>query len=109
MANLVIKIGGSLLFNEDGSINDSIVVDYVSAIEEIKDDFDKIILIVGGGKIAREFVRAGNAIKASQSQADLLGTYGARLNALLFCSAMDDANPLPPTSFEELIQMIERE
>ena len=55
--NIVIKFGGSLLFNEGGTINSQKITDFCNIIKHNK-DYDSIIVVCGGGIVARQYIKA---------------------------------------------------
>lgn len=99
---LILKIGGSILYNND-DINVNLIKNWVNTIEKLRESGHKIGIVIGGGSPARKFVRAANELGADGSSQDLLGIESARQNARLFISALDNAYPEPPKNFHELM------
>lgn len=99
--NVVLKIGGSILF-ENGRINADRISKFVTLIKQLRDEGHSVAVVVGGGAPAREYSKVARELGASYTIQDKLGIEASRMNARLFQSAFDNAYPNPPTSFDEL-------
>lgn len=97
----ILKIGGSLLFDESGEINAHLISQYIRVIKESK----KVKgIIIGGGSLARKYINAANFLKANESMKDLLGIDISRVNSRLFIIGLGDiAYPIPIKTLEEVI------
>jgi uridylate kinase len=99
----VLKLGGSLLYDDTGRILINMVRDYAKVVESIIKDEHSLVIIVGGGRPARVFIAAARALGASEAQCDWLGIKVARNNAELFCAALGDiAYPKVVETLDEL-------
>ncbi|MFX1296182.1 MAG: UMP kinase [Promethearchaeota archaeon] len=104
---LVIKIGGSLLLDEEGQIKINEIKQIVKNIELILEEGHEIIVVVGGGTEARKYISAMRVIGASESFCDDIGIRISRVNARLLISALKGLiYPIPPRTFEETLQAI---
>jgi len=101
---LVIKIGGSTLFDGD-EIKLDLIKHWVEVITQLRHDGHRIGVVIGGGIPARRFARAARELGATNSYQDLLGIEAARQNARLFIAALPDAFPDPPETYQELIRI----
>ncbi len=102
---IVLKIGGSILYNDDGSISTEIIQTYVNVIKKIIDTGNRIGIVVGGGKTARMFIKAARTLGAPESICDEFGIQAARLNAKILAEALGElAYPKIATTVEELEQ-----
>ncbi|NHI93594.1 MAG: UMP kinase [Candidatus Lokiarchaeota archaeon] len=81
-----LKIGGSLLFKDDNSVNIVFLEDLIKVLRKIKKLKHDIIIIIGGGKIARNFIEIARNFNASEENCDQVGIYASRLNAMLIAS-----------------------
>lgn len=99
---IVVKMGGSLLFDE----NLELKLDSLSELVKIFEESPHIAaIIIGGGKIARKFIQAARHFQASESTCDTFGIQASRLNAMLLISALGSrAYPSVIKTPEELIQ-----
>ncbi|MHA2125943.1 MAG: UMP kinase [Promethearchaeota archaeon] len=99
---IVIKIGGSLLFNENNVINTQLISEFCRIIRNSKQK-ENCIIICGGGLIAREFIDAVRSFNGSEALCDIFGIEFSRINSkLIIASFQDFAYPQVPKSIEEL-------
>lgn len=108
MMKVVIKIGGSLLFQKECEFK----IDFLEALskEILSLDLQKYQLgiVVGGGKIARKYIAAARQLGASETFCDELGIMITRQNARLLISALGDAvYSQPPHTLEDAMKGIE--
>ncbi len=96
-SRVVLKIGGSLLF--DGTnFNASRVKNFAQMVTNTP---EIQVIIVGGGSIARIYIQGARALGASEAECDLLGIATSRMNAQLLIRAFgDNAYPRVPESVE---------
>ncbi len=85
---LVYSLGGSILAGRDPSS----LRDYANALLDLAKEH-KIYVVVGGGKIAREYIEKARALGASEAFCDQIGIEATRLNAALLVAALGDAAP----------------
>ncbi|MHA1212537.1 MAG: UMP kinase [Candidatus Heimdallarchaeota archaeon] len=99
----VVKIGGSLLFNDKEQINQNLISNYAKTIRNVFTEKKvKCAIVVGGGKLARKYIASSRALGATEAYNDLVGIEVAKLNARLLIGALGDlAYPDPPSSFQE--------
>ena len=99
---IVIKFGGSLIFSEGGIINSQKITEFCNIIKH-QNDYDSIVIVCGGGTIARQYIRAIRDLTANEVLCDLVGIEISRVNSRLIIAEMKGlAYPQVPTSFEEL-------
>ncbi|TFG98404.1 UMP kinase [Candidatus Thorarchaeota archaeon] len=99
----VLKIGGSLLYNDEGKLLVERVSDYATAIKSLVKNGHSLVVVVGGGIPARVFISAARELGANEAQCDWLGIKLARINAELLCAALGDiAYPNIVDSLDEL-------
>lgn len=99
---IVIKIGGSLLFSENNKINSKKIADFCNILKNEK-KYDKLVIICGGGIIAREYITAVRFNKGNEALCDIFGIEISRINAKLLISYLQDiAFPIVPKSIDEL-------
>ena len=98
----VIKIGGSLLFNENKELNLKKIKEFCDIFENTLGS-DTVVIICGGGIIAREYINAVRSIDENEAVCDSFGIELSRINAKLIISFLKEkAYPLVPKSVEEL-------
>ncbi len=102
MVRIVVKVSGKIV----GPHRVDAIKALVEAVKRLREDGVKILaLVVGGGELARSFIRAARELGVGRSQQDLLGIEAARLNARLVAYALGDiAYPEPPRSLHEALQ-----
>ena len=101
MAGAVIKVGGSLLFDEGGELR----LEYIRALLETLRKAaaeSKLVVVVGGGRVARKYIAAGRALGAGEGALDEVGIMASRLNAALMFACFYGRMPIVPKSLEEI-------
>jgi len=100
--NIVIKIGGSLLFTDNNKVEIDKIAEFCEIFKSNKGS-GTIVVVCGGGSIARKYIDAVRSFKGSESLSDILGIEVSRINSkLLITSFQDYAYPQVPKSMEEL-------
>ncbi len=99
--NIVIKIGGSLLFNKDKTIDSEKINQFCNIIKK-NTDFNNIVVICGGGLLAREYINIAREFDSNEALCDTFGIEISRINSKLLISCLgDDAFPQVPRTIEE--------
>lgn len=100
--NIVVKLGGSLLFAEKYKINLSKIAEFGKIFKTRK--YSGIhVIVCGGGLVAREYINAVRSFNGSEALCDAFGIELSRINSkLLIASFQDFAYPLVPKSIDEL-------
>lgn len=104
----VVKIGGSLLFDNEEKIDEKLITNYAKTIRNVFSDKKKnCAIVVGGGKLARKYISSSRALGATEAYNDIIGIEIAKLNARLLISALGDvAYPDPPETFQDFQSLI---
>jgi len=69
----------------------------------------KLAVVVGGGKLSRDFGALGRELTSDEDLLDSIGIFSARLNASLLIAALgDDACPEIPRSEDEFMRLAEK-
>ncbi|MHA1369884.1 MAG: UMP kinase [Promethearchaeota archaeon] len=102
---IVLKIGGSLLFNDDLTMNLSRIKEFSDFIQHNADLLECVV--IGGGKIARSYIDTHRQLQENQAFEDLLGIKVSRLNALFISSLVGNSLAYQgvPESVEELLRI----
>ncbi|TFG19623.1 MAG: UMP kinase [Promethearchaeota archaeon] len=100
---LIIKFGGSLLFNDDSlDINKSKVMELIKIIQSSQNVQG---IVCGGGKIARKYIQAGREMGFDEEKLDQLGIMVSRTNAQTLIYAMgENAYSTPIANLEDARQ-----
>jgi uridylate kinase len=97
---IAIKLGGHL-FPYD--LDTKKLSSYVEILRRLKSEKHYVLVVAGGGEIARKYISAARQLGAAEALCDELGIMVANLNArLLIAKLEDDAYPIPPSNNEEL-------
>jgi uridylate kinase len=95
---IVVKVGGSAIAQ---GIDARRYKEYADVIKTLARDHT-VLIVIGGGTPARDYINASKALGANNSILDYVGIGVSRLNARLLISALGDlAYPQPPYDYEE--------
>jgi uridylate kinase len=102
-----VKIGGSLIFTNEGNINVDRIAQYAQVLSTLKNDGMKLCVVIGGGKAARDYIKVLHAFNASEAQSDMMGIRVSRVHAILLIAALGKiAYPCPPREIPELAKAL---
>ncbi|MDD4653671.1 MAG: UMP kinase [Methanothrix sp.] len=82
----VYSLGGSILAGRDAQS----LKEYAATLKELAKEH-QIFVVVGGGKIAREYIGKARALGASEMFCDLIGIGATKINSALLVAALGDA------------------
>jgi uridylate kinase len=105
---IVIKYGGSLLFQKDSAFDIKRVKSLATEIINLQKKGQQIVLVVGGGREARKYIHAALELGANQTFCDLLGIKVAQLNAhtLLALFPKSIVVPIIPETIEDATNLV---
>ena len=95
---VVISLGGSIVYGENIDFN------YISSFRKFLEEESKnhkIFLVVGGGKIARDYISTASKLGMNEFLQDRIGIMASRINASLFLG--DYSYPKVAESVEEAV------
>lgn len=84
----MLRIGGSVLIPSD--IDEQVLHILVREIGKVRKE-NKVYVVVGGGRIARQYITTARSYGVPESLLDGLGILSSRLNALLIAVCLKDA------------------
>lgn len=88
---LAISLGGRLLTKEGGV---EPYLRYAEVVRELRRRGHQMVVVCGGGRIAREYIHKARELGASSNLQDRLGVLATHINALLLIAALGgDAYP----------------
>jgi uridylate kinase len=100
----VLRIGGSIL----GSPPDAeIVKGYSNAIAQMNSEGTSVAVVVGGGKVARDYIASARGMGLSTYQQDTIAIHASRLNARLVAMKLGGVSSVP-TSIDGMLQRLAR-
>ncbi|MCD4842479.1 MAG: UMP kinase [Methanosarcinales archaeon] len=95
---LVVSIGGSVLTS---NLDPERIRKYASSIQALAEKHTTYI-VVGGGRIARDYITAARDLGANEVECDIIGIDMTRINAKLLIAALGStAYPVPLTSYQD--------
>jgi uridylate kinase len=101
MDTVVISVGGSILTQGKDDIT------FIRKLAKVligKTANHKLYVVTGGGRVAREYIRIGRELGASETYLDEIGIEVTRLNARLLITALGDhAYHVPAKTIEEAL------
>ncbi|MCG2863225.1 MAG: UMP kinase [Vulcanisaeta sp.] len=89
MKTFTLKLSGHLFDNAD------LLPTYVNLIRELWVNGYRMVVVTGGGSLARRYIEIGRSLGINESLLDMLGILASRLNAQLLASALSDIAYLP--------------
>ncbi len=98
---IVFKIGGSIICPK--GVPDLAYIKRLSRfLLELKRK-NRIIIVVGGGKMAKDYIRSARTLKPSENLLDSMGILGSRMNAMVIMASLGrQAYPKVVKNREEL-------
>ncbi len=100
---VTICFGGAIL--APGNPDTACIQDIVKTVRKLRTQKHEVLIVVGGGELARTYINAARELKVSSLLQDNIGIAATRLNAQLLISALGDlAEPAPVTIFEKAVR-----
>lgn len=82
---VILRIGGSVVASP---INPSRIVDYVNVLKKLRSQGHELVVVVGGGKLAREMIQVAKDIGLDEASQDEIAISVSRIFAQLFLSKL---------------------
>ncbi|MCK4633925.1 UMP kinase, partial [Candidatus Bathyarchaeota archaeon] len=103
---IVLRIGGSIVASPT---NPRLIGKYVELLQDLGTKGHKVIVVVGGGALARQFIRVGGELGLTEDAQDWLAIEVSRLYALLFTLKLDaDGRENISTSIDEALKTLKK-
>ena len=103
----VLKFGGSIFMPESGV--DIEFIRETATFLAAQSQTHELAVVVGGGKISREYGKIGREFTSDEDKLDMIGILGARVNASVLITALGDlACSEIPRSEEEFSELLEK-
>ncbi len=98
----VLRIGGSVIASP---IDSKLIEQYAALLRKLTERRHKIIVVVGGGALAREYIGVGNQLGLGASENDWLAIHVSRLHALLLSLKISEGRTSRiPVSIEDTLE-----
>lgn len=96
---IVIKIGGSVIASP---LEPERILQYSNILRTLKEEGHEIVVVVGGGKVAREFISIADRMGLADNDKDEIAILVSRLNAQLVARALREygSKDIPSTTEE---------
>jgi uridylate kinase len=85
---VVVRVGGSVVASP---LNASLISRYVDLLKKLRDEGHEVVAVVGGGSLAREFIRVAAELGLGEDDRDWAAIYVSRLFARLFVLCLGEA------------------
>jgi len=97
---VVVRVGGSVVASP---LNAPLIGEYVELLRTLKRMGHEVVAVIGGGHLAREFIRAAAELGLEEADRDWAAIHVSRLMAQLFVLCLgDDGCGAVPVSLEEV-------
>ncbi len=97
---IVLRIGGSVIASP---VNPSLILKYVDVLKDLKRQGHEIAVVVGGGSLAREFIKTARELGLGEAAQDEVAISVSRLFAQLFAEKLGKSGcGNVPTTIEDL-------
>jgi len=84
---IVLRIGGSVIASP---INSGLITQYAALLKDLRRQGHEVAVVVGGGALAREFIRVAKQMKLQEEAQDRVAISVSRLFAQLFIEELGD-------------------
>ncbi len=104
---IVIRIGGSII---GSPMKASLISQYAELLKKLRNEGHDLVVVVGGGIIAREFIKVASELDLAESVQDQLAISVSRVIAQLFLERLGDAAcGVVSTTLEEAQECLKRQ
>ena len=107
MMRIVISIGGSVLVP---GLSKDRIEEYAGVVDQIIENGHSVGIVVGGGRIARDYIEIARDFGSNESELDQMGIAITRVNSqLLMLGINHKFGQLPPKDYESAKQILQQE
>ncbi|MGQ0534743.1 MAG: UMP kinase [Methanobacteriota archaeon] len=99
---VVLSLGGSILMPTD-TPDSTKIREFAEALKSAAGESRRIMVVVGGGSTARNYIRTARGLGADEYLLDEIGIAITRANARLLSAALPDAFPAIPRTVPEAV------
>jgi len=103
---LVLRIGGSVVASP---INTELIGEYVNLLKALKSRGHEVAVVVGGGVLAREFIRAAKDLGLAEEDQDEMAISVSRIYAQLFLAKLGKLGcKTVPTAVDDVVKWLRK-
>jgi uridylate kinase len=103
---IVVRVGGSVVASPP---NPGLISRYVDLLKDLKEQGHEVVAIVGGGDLARDFIRVASELGLDEAKRDWAAIYVSRLFAQLFVMRLGEVGcGTVPVFLDEAITCLKR-
>jgi uridylate kinase len=103
---IVVRIGGSVVASPPNSV---LIGKYADLLKNLRKQGHEVIAVVGGGTLARDFIRVARELGLDEADRDWAAIYVSRLFAQLFVMRLGEAGcGTVPVSLDEAVACLKR-
>jgi len=102
MNSIVISIGGSVILSKEADV--SYLKKLSNLLQKIAKNY-KVFIIVGGGNVARQYIKLGRELNFNEETLDQIGINITRVNADILSNLLKESNKKIPHSTKEASQL----
>ncbi|MEM0313710.1 MAG: UMP kinase [Candidatus Bathyarchaeia archaeon] len=104
---ILIRLGGSVIATP---VNTGLIMKYVEILKELKAKGHDVVVVVGGGALAREFIQIAKELGLEEKDQDDLAISVSRIFAQLFIKKLGEIScEKIPLSVEEAVECLKEE
>jgi uridylate kinase len=102
---IIIRVGGSVVATP---VNTNLIGKYAEILKELKAKGHEVVVIVGGGALARDFIKIAKELELEEKDQDDLAISVSRLFAQLFAKTLGEIScEKVPLNVEEAVECLE--
>ena len=103
---IVVRVGGSVVASPPNSV---LIGKYVDLLKDLKRQGHEVVAVVGGGALARDFIRVAGELGLDEAGRDWAAIYVSRLFAQLFVMRLGETGcGAVPVSLDEAVDCLKR-
>jgi uridylate kinase len=103
---IVIRIGGSVVASPP---TPEIITGYIELLEELETQKHQLVVVVGGGSVARDFIELAKDLSLNEKGQDEVAISVSRLFAQLFALKLGDlSSSFVPTTVDDAVELFGR-
>ena len=102
MKTIILSLGGSVVLSDEANV--TFLKNLAIMLQKISEQY-KLFVIVGGGKIARQYIQLGRTLGFHEQLLDQLGIDITRVNARVLTNLLNESNKEMPYTTSEAIKL----